>query len=180
MNGSSGSKYVTQTMPRKAVSVACARGFLLPTRTRLTFTEGGQNDSCPARRELGPISWKKQEWRQSLIHNVYFFLKNCFWKFPMLSIQIQWPASASTALFSSLLSLNAVIASQIHAPDSQFLKFFSNPRMEISPSLWTSLCDAMAVTPSLLHPFHIFFSLRPRLCSSSVLSTRVRAAGCLE
>lgn len=70
MNGSSGWKYVIQTMPRKAASEACARGFLLPTWTQLTFTEGGRSDSPPDGRELGPVSWKEQEWRQSLIHNV--------------------------------------------------------------------------------------------------------------
>lgn len=47
----------------------------------------------------------------------------------------------------------------IHAPDLQFLKFFLNPRMEMSPSLWTSPWDAMAVTPSQLCPFHILISL---------------------
>lgn len=32
-------------------------------------------------------------------------------------------------------------------------------RMEIFLSLWTSPCNAMAVTPSQLHPFHITFLL---------------------
>lgn len=62
---------------RKAL---CARGFLLSTQTGQAFSEGGQNDSCPARKKLGPISWKKQEWRQSLIHSVLIFLEKVLLK----------------------------------------------------------------------------------------------------
>lgn len=73
MSGSS--KYATQTMPRKATPMLCAGGFLLLKRTQQTFTEGGRGDSRPARRELGPVPWMKQEQRQSLIHKVLIFLE---------------------------------------------------------------------------------------------------------
>lgn len=46
--------------------------------------------------------------------------------------------------------------------------FFSNPRMEISPSLWISRCDAVALTPSQLHAFPILFSpARPAIAPRS-------------
>lgn len=58
--------------------------------------------------------------------------------------------------------------------------FFSNPRMEISLSLWTYPCDAMTVIPPQLYPFCVVFSLlclRPALCSCCSLSTVGRLVG---
>lgn len=47
-----------------------ARGFLLSTQTLGVV----RTTHVLPEKKLGPISWKKQKWKQNLIHNILIFV----------------------------------------------------------------------------------------------------------
>lgn len=60
----------------------CVPGaFFFPLRQgRLSLGVVRMIHVLPEKKKLGPISWKKQEWKQSLIHSALIFLEKVLLK----------------------------------------------------------------------------------------------------
>lgn len=117
MSGSSGWKCVTQMMPRKATSMLCARGFLLPTRTRLSLRVVRMTHVLPGTRFLEETGVEAEPDSRSLIYLEKQLLKALC---AVNTDSAVWRCQNCSFLLTSFPKCSYCIL-QNHASDLQFL-----------------------------------------------------------